>query len=114
MATLTKTAAEGLRDLSSSSNAERERVFDAFRRWGYLEADLDPLGFLQAQPHPELQIDSDLTREARRIYCGTIGVEFMHMADVEPRHWIQERMDSEPAPVDQASALALLVRADLS
>ena len=28
-------------------NEERERVFDAFRRWGYLEADLDPLGFLR-------------------------------------------------------------------
>ncbi|MGE0407350.1 MAG: hypothetical protein AB7O65_13725 [Candidatus Korobacteraceae bacterium] len=22
---------------------ERERVFDLFRRWGYLQADLDPL-----------------------------------------------------------------------
>src|SRR5881628_3216195 len=90
---------------------EGERVFDAFRRWGYLEADLDPLGFLRPQPHPELQIDSDLAREARRIYCGTIGVEFMHMPEVEPRHWIQERMESEPAAVDQERALDLLIRA---
>jgi len=92
---------------------EGERVFDAFRRWGYLEADLDPLGFLRPQPHPELQIESDLAREARRIYCGTIGVEFMHMADVEPRHWIQDRMESEPAAIDQERALDLLIRADL-
>jgi len=92
---------------------EGERVFDAFRRWGYLEADLDPLGFLRPQPHPELQIDSDLAREARRIYCGTIGVEFMHMAEVEPRHWIQEHMESEPAAVDPERALDLLIRADL-
>ncbi|HKE35379.1 MAG TPA: hypothetical protein VKB66_09240, partial [Candidatus Acidoferrum sp.] len=25
----------------------RERTFDAFRRWGYLEANLDPLGAFQ-------------------------------------------------------------------
>ena len=92
---------------------EHDRVFGAFRQWGYLEADLDPLGFLRPEPHPELQIDSELAREARRIYCGTIGVEFMHIPSVERRHWIQERMESEPAPVDQARVLDLLIRADL-
>ena len=33
--------------LVEAPNAERERVFDLYRQWGYLEADLDPLGFLQ-------------------------------------------------------------------
>jgi len=33
-----------------------ERVFEAFRRWGYLEADLDPLGFLRPQGRPELNL----------------------------------------------------------
>ena len=28
----------------TQKSEERERVFDAFRRWGYLEASLDPLG----------------------------------------------------------------------
>jgi 2-oxoglutarate dehydrogenase E1 component len=92
---------------------DRERVFDAFRRWGYLEADLDPLGFLRPQPHPELHIDGELAREARRFYCGTIGVEFAHITDPERRRWIQEHMESEPAPVDQQRALDLLIRADL-
>src|SRR5438105_8023687 len=113
MATLTKTAAEAVRDLSSSSNAERERIFDAFRRWGYLEADLDPLGFLKPQPHPELQMGGELARQARCFYCGTVGADFMHIADVERRRWIQERMESEPAPVDQEHVLDLLIRADL-
>src|SRR5437588_666113 len=113
MVTRQNTSGAASTALLDTANGERERVFDAFRQWGYLEADLDPLGFLQAQPHPELQIDSDLAREARRIYCGTIGVEFMHMADVEPRHWIQERMESEPAPVDQERVLDSLIRADL-
>ena len=34
----------------AGSAADRERIFDAFRRWGYLEASLDPLGFLGVQP----------------------------------------------------------------
>ena len=92
---------------------ERERVYDAFRHWGYLEADLDPLGLLQPQPQPELHIDSEFAREARNIYSATIGVEFMHITDGERRRWIQERMESEPAPVDQQRILDLLVRADV-
>ena len=114
MATLTKTAAEAVRDLSSASNAERERVFDAFRRWGYLEADLDPLGFLQPEPHPELQVDGEFAHEARRIYSGTIGVEFAHIADPERRRWIQERMEGSSQPeVDQEHVLDQLIRAEL-
>ncbi|MBP1635680.1 MAG: hypothetical protein H6Q10_2254, partial [Acidobacteria bacterium] len=31
-------------------------VLEAFRRWGYLEADLDPLGFSRPRPHPELAV----------------------------------------------------------
>ncbi len=32
----------------------RELIFDAFRRWGYLQADLDPLGDLLPANLPEL------------------------------------------------------------
>src|SRR5437879_5131453 len=113
MATLTKTAADAVRDLSSASNPERERVFDAFRRWGYLEADLDPLGFLQPEPHPELQVDDEFAHEARRIYSGTIGVEFAHIADPERRRWIQERMEGSQPEVDQEHVLDQLIRAEL-
>ena len=93
--------------------ADRERVFDAFRHWGYLEADLDPLGFLAPIPHPELQIDSEFAQEARNAYCSTIGAEFMHIADPERRRWIEERLEAEPIAVDQGRALDLLIRADL-
>jgi 2-oxoglutarate dehydrogenase E1 component len=94
-------------------NGERDHVFDAFRQWGYLEADLDPLGFLQPVPYPDLQIDSEFAQEARSIYCGTIGVEFAHIADPGCRRWIQEQLESEPAPVDQQRALDLLIRGEL-
>jgi 2-oxoglutarate dehydrogenase E1 component len=94
------------------SNGDRERIFDLFRQWGYLEADLDPLGFFRPQPQPELQIEGEAAREARAIYCGTVGVEFMHISDPERRRWIQERLEGEPAPVDHKRILDLLVRCD--
>ena len=96
-----------------SENLERERVFTLFRQFGYLEAELNPLGLLPPQPHPDLQIDNEWAREARRFYCGSVGVEFMHIADPERRRWIQERIEAEPPAVDQQRALDLLVRADL-
>ncbi|HMK22099.1 MAG TPA: hypothetical protein VK466_07170, partial [Terriglobales bacterium] len=68
-------AATGLID---APNPERERIFDLFRHWGYLEADLDPLGMLRARPQADLQVDNEYAREARHFYCGTVGVEFMH------------------------------------
>ncbi|MFY9646208.1 MAG: 2-oxoglutarate dehydrogenase E1 component [Terriglobales bacterium] len=94
-------------------NHERERVFGLFRQFGYLEAELNPLGLLPPQPHPDLQIDNEWAREARRLYCGSVGVEFMHIADPERRRWIQERIEGEPAAVDRERALGLLLRADL-
>src|SRR5579864_5905429 len=99
--------------LLEAPNPDRERVFDAFRHWGYLEADLDPLGLFRPQPQPELQIENDYAREARHFYCGTIGVELMHITDGERRRWIQERMEAEPGSVDQQRVLELLIRADI-
>ncbi|MGA7558152.1 MAG: 2-oxoglutarate dehydrogenase E1 component [Terriglobales bacterium] len=98
-------------------NYERERIFNLFRQFGYLESELNPLGLLPPQPHPDLAIDNEWAREARRIYCGSVGVEFMHIADPERRRWIQERFEGEAADLDvninHERALNLLVRADL-
>ncbi len=99
--------------LLDAPNPERERVYDAFRRWGYLEADLDPLGFFRPAPHPELRLQGELADEARRIYCGTLGAEFMHIPDPERRRWIQDRMEGPQESVDQQSALEQLIRAKL-
>jgi 2-oxoglutarate dehydrogenase E1 component len=99
--------------IMESAGLDRERLFDAFRRWGYLEADVDPLGFLRPQTQPELRVEGDAAREARAIYSGTIGVEYMHIADPERRRWIQERMEGAASPVDQGQVLDQLIRADL-
>jgi len=99
--------------VSAQENHERERVFSLFRQFGYLEAELNPLGLLPPQPHPDLEIDNEWAREARSIYCGSVGVEFMHIADPERRRWIQERIEADPAAVDQNHAFDLLMRADI-
>ncbi|PYT52686.1 MAG: hypothetical protein DMG43_11055, partial [Acidobacteria bacterium] len=75
-----------------AGNEDRERVFDAFRRWGHLEATLDPLGFLEPQKRPELDgLAGEAADEARGIYCGTVGADFMHLPEPERRRWIAER-----------------------
>jgi len=92
---------------------EREKVFEAFRRWGYFQADLDPLGFLKPQPHPELQLRGEFADLARRYYCRTIAVELAHIPEPQRRRWIQERIEREAPPPDRAYVLERLIRAEL-
>jgi len=98
---------------SGASGSGREAVFEAFRRWGYLEANLDPLGFMRPRPHPALQLEGDDADQARAIYTGSIGIEINHISDPERVQWIYDRMESEPAEVDQQRALELLIRSDI-
>ena len=94
-------------------------LIDAYRTRGHLEARLDPLGLKPPGRYPELDPatygfeDSDLDRpiyiggelgleEAplreivsalRRVYCGIIGIEYMHIQDPAQRAWIQQRVE---------------------
>ncbi|MEQ8396402.1 2-oxoglutarate dehydrogenase E1 component [Thalassobaculum sp.] len=91
----------------------------AYRIRGHLRAKLDPLGLDEPTPHPELDpetygfTDADWDRPIfinhvlgletatlREImdlleatYCGSIGVEFMHLQDPAQKAWIQERIE---------------------
>src|SRR6266567_766718 len=92
----------------------------AFRVIGHLEANLDPLGLEKRKALPQLQPsfygfhEADLDRPIfidgvtmgmetatprqlvevlRRIYCGSIGYEFMHINDPEQRDWLQRRIE---------------------
>jgi 2-oxoglutarate dehydrogenase E1 component len=90
-----------------------------YRVRGHLEANLDPLGLVKREPHPELDPktygfgDSDLDRPIfinyvlgletatmrqilevlRATYCSNIGVEFMHISGSDEKAWIQERIE---------------------
>jgi 2-oxoglutarate dehydrogenase E1 component len=93
---------------------ERETTFDIFRRWGYLQASLDPLGqYLPPEPFPTPAPEGESAAEARSYYCGTIAAEFMHIPSPEQRQWLQERMEQKPPTPDQALILTQLIRADI-
>ncbi len=98
---------------SAASKETQERVWESFRRWGYLQANVDPLGDLEPAPMPELDVSGPDADAARRVYCGSIGAEFMHIPDRERRQWVQERMESDAAEPDRARILDLLIRADI-
>jgi len=94
----------------------------AYRVRGHLEAKLDPLGLTEIAPHPELDpkaygfTEADMDREVfidnvlgletatvrqivkilRETYCGSIGVEFMHIQSPEQKTWIQRRIEGAP------------------
>src|ERR1700751_4693221 len=98
----------------TSENADkRERVFDTFRRWGYLAARLDPLGFLPSAASADVDDSTPWSSEARALYCGTIGAEFMHIADSPRRAWIADRLENPTAKPDAHRILERLIRAEL-
>ena len=98
---------------STASKEAQERIWEAFRRWGYLRANLDPLGDFAPVAMPELDVSGPDAEAARRVYCGSIGAEFMHITDRERRQWVQDQMESEAAEPDRARILELLVRAEI-
>jgi 2-oxoglutarate dehydrogenase E1 component len=94
--------------------SERESTFEIFRRWGYLQASLDPLGqYLPPEAFPVHVPEGESAAQARGFYCGTIAAEFMHIADPERRLWIQEQMERVAPAADQKHILTQLIRADL-
>src|SRR5467141_2499357 len=107
-----KPAAEA--GVSKAGYQDRERIFGAFRRGGFNEANLDPLGFFGPFPQPDLEgLTGETAQEARRIYCGTVGADFMHLPEPERRRWIAERLEGSASEVDQHKILERLIRADL-
>ncbi|HWG59889.1 MAG TPA: 2-oxoglutarate dehydrogenase E1 component [Candidatus Acidoferrales bacterium] len=98
---------------SPGPTTPKDSIWEAFRRWGYLQADLDPLGDLQPVPLPDLDLSGPEAEAARRVYCGSIGAEFMHIPDRDRRVWVQERMESEWPQPDRQRILDLLVRAEV-
>ncbi len=98
---------------SAASKEAQERIWDAFRRWGYLQANLDPLGDFTPVAMPELDVSGPDAEAARRVYCGSIGAEFMHITDRERRQWVQDQMESEAAEPDRARIIELLIRAEI-
>jgi 2-oxoglutarate dehydrogenase E1 component len=99
---------------NGAGQADRERIFGRFRRWGFYQANLDPLSFLTPLKIPDLQeLAGEFAEQARRIYCGSIGVEINHLPEPDRRRWIAERMEGPDFQVNREKILQRLIRADL-
>lgn len=91
----------------------QDRIWDSFRRWGFLQANLDPLGDLEPVAMRELDVSGPDADAARLCYSGSIGAEFMHIPDYQRRDWIQNRMESAAPAPDRARILDLLIRGEI-
>ncbi len=98
---------------SAVRGESQEPIWDCFRRWGYLQANLDPLGDLEPIAVPELEVAGSEAEAARRFYCGTIGAEFMHIPERQRRLWIQDHLEAEAPAVDKSRILELLIKAEI-
>ncbi len=108
------TRAEPIRPSTSTVPDTSRNVMDDFRRWGYLQAKLDPLHqYLRPQTVPELEATGPVADRARQLYCGTTGVEFMHIDDRAKRRWIQEHFERDEVAPDRKRILDLLIQADV-
>ena len=112
------TSSESLRNAAMDS-VRALMLIRAFRARGHLIANLDPLGLKEIEYHPELDPahhgfkDDDLDRPIfingvlgmeyatirdilqalKQTYCGSIGVEFLHLTDPEEKAWVQKRIE---------------------
>ncbi len=66
-------------------------LFPAF--YGFSEADMD-LVFPPETIHSGQALTlRQIVAQLRRTYCGSIGVQFMHIDDLVTKHWLEERME---------------------
>jgi 2-oxoglutarate dehydrogenase E1 component len=106
--------------VSAADDAIRAQLLiRTYRVRGHLAANLDPLGLTQrelpADLTPEYHGLTDLDKKIylggtlglqyatvreivailRANYCGNVGLEYMHIADVEERRFLQDRMEGK-------------------
>jgi 2-oxoglutarate decarboxylase len=94
-------------------------LINMYRVRGHLLADVNPIAW-EVLSHPELDLSHygltvwdldrpfltegllgkkrmplrDIVDALRDAYCGTLGIEYMHISDVERKQWIQSRIES--------------------
>ena len=121
------------RDEEISKTARVQQLIQAYRTFGHLMADVDPLEYVQ-RSHPDLDVVThgltlwDLDREfatggfggerfmplrkilgiLRDAYCRSVGVEFMYIQNRIEREWIQNRVEVGYAKLPREEQLHVL------
>jgi 2-oxoglutarate dehydrogenase E1 component len=105
--------------LADHKQASVLRLITIYRLRGHEKASLNPLGDAHHEPLIDLDLEyhdldpSDLDREfdsgsliapermklreiidlCEKVYCGTIGIEYLHISDTNKREWLQYRLE---------------------
>ncbi|SKC97497.1 2-oxoglutarate dehydrogenase E1 component [Burkholderia sp. CF099] len=141
LAKQTRTAGRSENDVLSFARKQVavQALISAYRMVGTRNAHLDPLRWTAPVPVPELnssyydlshadmntkfsmsgahfsdQVETlgDLMQALKETYCGTLGAEFMYLADPEQRNWWSMRLESSrsKAALDNGDKLHILER----
>jgi len=141
LAKQTRTAGRSENDVLSFARKQVavQALISAYRMVGTRNAHLDPLRWTAPVPVPELnssyydlshadmntkfsmsgakfpeQVETlgDLMEARKETYCGTLGAEFMYLADPEQRNWWSMRLESSrsKAALDNGDKLHILER----
>ena len=104
---------------AASDSIRAMMLIRTYRVRGHLAADLDPLGLMQRELPADLTSEyhgfsgdacrrpiymggalgfetatvDELVATLRRNYCGHVGLEYMHINDLEERRFLQDRME---------------------
>ncbi|MEM9884026.1 MAG: thiamine pyrophosphate-dependent enzyme, partial [Planctomycetota bacterium] len=63
--------------------------------YGFTEDDYDrPFAFSSTVPGDRVRTLREIIEQMRHTYCGSVGVQFMHIDDLGVRQWLQRRMES--------------------
>ncbi|MEY4020642.1 MAG: 2-oxoglutarate dehydrogenase component, partial [Actinomycetota bacterium] len=121
------------KDEEIDKTARVQQLIQAYRIWGHLMADIDPLVYAQ-RTHPDLDVVThgltlwDLDREfatggfggkkflplrkilgiLRDSYCRSIGVEYMHISEPAERKWMQEHIEVGLPSIEREEQLRIL------
>ena len=121
------------KDEEIDKTARVQQLIQAYRTWGHLMADIDPLVYVQRN-HPDLDVVThgltlwDLDREfatggfggknflplrkilgiLRDSYCRSIGVEYMHISNPEERKWMQQHIEIGLPAIEREEQLRIL------
>jgi 2-oxoglutarate dehydrogenase E1 component len=68
--------------------------------WGLDESSLDESVSTKSIPGPDRRTLRQIVEHLRETYCRSIGAQFMHIDDREPRFWLQDRMETSRNHLD--------------
>ena len=67
---------------------------------GFSDADIDRKVYLGGALGFEWATIRELVDTLRRNYCGNVGLEYMHISDVEERRFLQDRMEGQDKAIE--------------